>query len=54
MANIKSAKKRAQQAEVRRQRNVAMRSRVRTKIKRPLCKLSMVIKCLIIEKNLGL
>ncbi|MDY6829058.1 MAG: 30S ribosomal protein S20 [Pseudomonadota bacterium] len=36
MANIKSAKKRAQQAEVRRQRNVAMRSRVRTKIKRVL------------------
>jgi small subunit ribosomal protein S20 len=34
LANIKSAKKRAKQAEVRRQRNVHNRSTVRTLIKR--------------------
>ncbi len=34
MANIKSAKKRAQLSEERRQHNVAMRSRVRTFIKK--------------------
>lgn len=33
MANIKSAAKRAKQAEVRRQHNVALRSRMRTAIK---------------------
>ena len=33
MANSPQAKKRAKQAEVRRQRNVAMRSKVRTSIK---------------------
>ena len=34
MANIKSAKKRAHQSEVRRGHNAAMRSRMRTAIKR--------------------
>ncbi|GMV29418.1 MAG: 30S ribosomal protein S20 [Rhodanobacteraceae bacterium] len=34
MANIKSAKKRAKQAEVRRQRNVSARSMLRTAIKK--------------------
>lgn len=34
MANIKSAAKRASQAEVRRQHNVALRSRMRTAIKK--------------------
>lgn len=34
MANIKSAKKRARQSEKRRRHNMAMRSRVRTYIKR--------------------
>lgn len=33
MANIKSAKKRAKQAEVHRQRNVAQRSQMRTQVK---------------------
>ena len=36
MANIKSAKKRARQAEKRRQANVAQRSRMRTHIKHVL------------------
>lgn len=34
MANTASAKKRARQAEVRRQRNVSLRSRVRTFVKK--------------------
>ena len=34
MANIKSAKKRARQSEVRREHNASMRSRMRTAIKR--------------------
>ena len=34
MANIKSAKKRAHQSEVRREHNASMRSRMRTAIKR--------------------
>ena len=34
MANIKSAKKRARQSEVRREHNVSIRSRMRTAIKR--------------------
>lgn len=34
MANIKSAAKRARQAEVRRQHNIAMKSRMRTAIKK--------------------
>ncbi|WP_006786916.1 30S ribosomal protein S20 [Thiorhodospira sibirica] len=34
MANIKSARKRARQAEVSRQRNVALRSRFRTAVKK--------------------
>ena len=34
MANIKSAAKRAKQAEVRRQHNVALKSRMRTSIKK--------------------
>ena len=33
MANIKSAKKRAKQSEVRRQRNAAQRSEMRTQVK---------------------
>ncbi len=36
MPNIKSAKKRVRQSEQRRQRNVALRSRVRTYIKKVL------------------
>ncbi len=36
MANIKSAAKRARQAEKRRQHNMALRSRVRTSIKKVL------------------
>lgn len=36
MANIKSAKKRAIQAETRRERNVALRSRLRTYVKKVL------------------
>ena len=34
MANIKSAAKRAKQAEVRRQHNIAMKSKMRTSIKK--------------------
>ena len=34
MANIKSAAKRAKQAEVRRQHNIALKSRMRTSIKK--------------------
>jgi small subunit ribosomal protein S20 len=34
LANIKSAKKRAKQAEVRRERNVARRSAMRTQVKK--------------------
>ena len=34
MANIKSAKKRAHQSEIRREHNASMRSRMRTAIKR--------------------
>ena len=36
MANIKSAKKRARQAEKRRQHNMSLRSRVRTYLKKTL------------------
>lgn len=36
MANIKSARKRARQSEKRRQHNMAMRSKVRTQIKKVL------------------
>lgn len=36
MANIKQARKRARQAEVRRERNMANRSRMRTSLKKTL------------------